>query len=121
MSGPVPASYGNVTPYVEYDQTRQRAWASYVMIVGRAQVEYLSGQFPDRPSYEAAERSAWLTYHALTRGAFQRYIAAISPRPAAPSLSPDYDTNRTPIYDSLTESGPYPAQPTLTKHPGGTE
>lgn len=92
---------------------------AYLQTTAGAHREYLTGPWPDRQSYEAVERSAWVNYYAAGRAAWQTYTREVAPPPP-------------PVVPPVSASYPYPLAgetllsvahqldgPQFTPHPEG--
>lgn len=121
MSGPIPESFATIGPWQRYIAKERAARGSYLATVERAHHEYLSGPWPDREAYQHVELSAWVTYYAAGREAWQYYTREVEPPPpppappAAPYLTRDAGAEVWPA------DPPRYDQPSFTEHHRGNQ
>ncbi len=68
------------TPWTRYLTREHAARDGYLAATRHAHAEYLTGPWPDRESYQLAERQAWVTYYQAGRAALNAYRAEMTAR-----------------------------------------
>ena len=121
MSGIVPETYGSVGPWQRYVAKERAARGAYLAVVERAHHEYLSGPWPDREAYQHVEASAWVTYYAAGRDAWQHYTAEITPPPPPPAHSAAPYLTRDAGAEVWPPDPPRTQYPTFNPSTGGSE
>lgn len=108
------------TAWQRHHATTEAAMHDYLTTTHAAHRQYLTGPWPDRDAYNAVEVSAWMTYHAKCRAAWQDYRAETTTPPPPPASNQPIPI---PVYpsDHRTDHEAHAAwEPTSTDYrPGG--
>lgn len=118
MTAGIPETYGQIGPWQRYVAKERSARNMYLMVTGKAHEEYLTGPWPDRDSYQHVETSAWITYYAAGREAWQHYVREITPPPPPPARL-EQKRSQYPVSDESYLSLSQPFEPAF--HPYAPE
>lgn len=121
MSGPIPESFATIGPWQRYIAKERAARGSYLATVERAHHEYLSGPWPDREAYQHVELSAWVTYYAAGREAWQYYTREVEPPPPPPPARSEQSPAAAEFEQDQMARRYWSSQPGFTPNTGGTQ
>lgn len=117
MTTPAYLESAESSAWQQYLTAEHAARDHYLRLVQRAHLEYLTGPWPDRPSYETFERTAWLNYYAAGRDAWRAYRTAVEAQMAVPRAPRLASCGHPANPDGECDCSSWPERATFTPRP----